>query len=120
MGKKCAYTNDNDQKPRRTGQIKRLLRVSSFGLSAGATLVLAHGLGWSVSTLFELSAQNFLGGYVVALIAGARLLKGRLTRAALALLTLGFGIFLASFGASLIYAAFSLVAGFLLAPRQRA
>jgi multisubunit Na+/H+ antiporter MnhE subunit len=81
---------------------------------------LAHGLGWSVSTLFELSAQNFLGGYVVALIAGARLLKGRLTRAALALLTLGFGIFLASFGASLIYAAFSLVAGFLLAPRQRA
>jgi hypothetical protein len=30
MGKKCAYTNDNDQKPRRTGQIKRLLRVSSY------------------------------------------------------------------------------------------
>lgn len=101
------------------GRVPRLA-VASFGLSAGATLALAHGLGWSVSTLFELSAQNFLAGYVVALIAGARLLKGGLTRAVLALLTLGFGLFLASFGASLIYAALSLGAGLLLAPRQRA
>jgi amino acid efflux transporter len=95
------------------------MAVATFGVSTGATLALAHSLNWSVSTLFELSAQNFLGGYVVALIAGTRLLTGRLTRATLMLLTLGFSLFLASFGASLIYVALSLGAGFLMAPRSR-
>lgn len=93
--------------------------VLTFGLLGAAALLSAQIFAWDVATLFELSAQNFLGGYLVALLAGLKLLRGRLVRLALTLLTLGFGLFLASFGVSLLYAALSLGLGLWLAPTGR-
>ncbi len=98
-----------------TGRVPRRA-VLTFGLLAAASLLAAQIFAWDVATLFELSAQNFLGGYLVALLAGVKLLQGRAVRLALVVLTLGFGVFLASFGASLIYAALSLGLGLWLAP----
>lgn len=85
--------------------------VLAFGLAAAAALLMARLMDWSVGMLFELSAQNFLGGYLAALLAGLRLLKGASVRLALAGLTLGFVLFLGSFGATLAYAVLSLVLG---------
>lgn len=93
--------------------------VLTFGLLAVASLLTARLMGWNTAMLFELSAQNFLGGYLAALLAGLRLLKGLPARLALAGLTLGFGAFLGSFGATLVYAALSLGLGYWLAPSKR-